>query len=459
MNLRRFHRGVTLVAAGAILIVGLIAPALAQPKDEPDDGCGASNIVFDAACEVKDEVGDIVTAPIRSAAGSAVDMLTSWVSDSAQWLLGKVMNFIDDSTSPDLSAAWFTERYRFMIGLAALVLLPMLLIASIGAIMRQDVAGLLRSFFLYLPAAILGTFVAVFLTKTLLAATDALSAAVASGIGGDVSDTFDSVGRTLGPAGPAAPSFAIFFGALILIIGSFFVWLELLIRSAAVTVSVFFLPLILAGLVWPATSRWTRRLIETLIALILSKFVIVSVISLATAALADPGSGGFGAVMGAAALMLMAAFSPVVLLKLLPMAEGAAVAHLEGMSRRPVEAVRSGGSVNQAVSIMQSKIANAGSSPQVVAASSRSASGSMGTASTAGGGAAAGLAVAGAAKAAAGKAAKEPGRRLGEDIEASRPKAKSDSPPSKNVGGRLAGGSPIKPSSPKTTRPEADKDR
>ena len=97
----------------------------------------------------------------------------------------------------------------------------------------------LRSFFVYLPVAILGTFVAVHLTQALLGATDALSAAVADGIAGDVSEIFDSVGGTLsrsvGVTGSTSSFVRVFFGALLLIVGSFFVWLELLVRSAAVT--------------------------------------------------------------------------------------------------------------------------------------------------------------------------------------------------------------------------------
>lgn len=320
-------------------------------------------LVFDPVCEagktVVGKAGEIVTAPVTYAAGSAVDAVTSWVSDTAQWILGKVIGFINHSTTPGLEADWFDERYRFMIGLAALVVLPMLLIATVRAVVTQDLSQLVRSFFVYLPVAVLGTFVAVHITQALLSITDSMSAAVARNVAGDVSEIFDSVGGTLSGAGavagPAAPSFAIFFGALLLVVGSFFVWLELLIRSAAVTAAVFFLPMILAGLVWPAAMRWTKRLIEILVALILSKFVIVAVISLATAALADPGGGGFGTVMGAAALMLMAAFSPFAIMKLVPMVEGAAIDHLQGKGRAPIQSLRPAGGVNQAISVMRAK--------------------------------------------------------------------------------------------------------
>jgi hypothetical protein len=377
-------------------------------------------------------------------------MITSWVADSAQWLLGKVINFIDDSTSPNLGAEWFVEHYEFMLGLAALVLLPMLLMATIRAVVNQDMSQLLRSFFVYLPVSILGTFIAVSLTQMLLAITDALSVAVADGIAGDVSQIFDSVGEALtksvGTTSPGAPSFAVLFGALLLIIGSFFVWLELLVRSAAVTVSVFFLPLMLAGLVWPATARWARRLVETLVALILSKFVIVAVISLATAALSDPGGGGFGAIMGGAALMLMAAFSPVALLKLMPVAEGAAVSHLEGVGRKPVEAMRSGGSVNQAVSIMRSKVGSAGGSSPHMAAAGTAGRGAVGAAGPA-------AAVAAGLGMAASKGARAPAKGLDKATQTAKPTGESQSSSKREpVGGRLGESSAGKPAVAETAK-------
>lgn len=366
--MRRTHK--SLVHAGLIggFVVADGSRALAAP--------GKCDVfLIDPVCEVgktlAGKAGDVLTAPVRYAANTAVEAMTSWVADTAQWILGRVINFIEDSTTPTLDAGWFSERYEFMIGLAVLVLVPMLLIATIRAVVTQDLSQLVRSFFVYLPIAILGTFVAVTITQALLAATDALSAAVAKNIAGDVSEIFDSVGsalsKSVGVASPALPSFAIFFGALLLIVGSFFVWLELLIRSAGVTVAVFFLPMILAGLVWPAAMRWTKRLIQILVALILSKFVIVAVISLATAALADPGGGGFGTVMGGSALMLMAAFSPFALLKLVPMVEGAAIEHLRGVGRGPINSARPEGGIHQAISVMRSKTRSNGGAGLAVA--------------------------------------------------------------------------------------------
>ncbi|HWW54076.1 MAG TPA: hypothetical protein VNY84_09910, partial [Acidimicrobiales bacterium] len=125
---------------------------------------------------------------------------------------------------------------------------------------------------------------------------------------------------------------------------------ELLMRTAAVYVAVLFLPIVLAGLVWPATLRWARRLVELLAVLILSKFVIVAVLSLAASALADGVEhGGLAALLSGASLLLLAAFAPYTLLRLVPFVEAGAANHLEGVASslpaRAANAARTPGNV------------------------------------------------------------------------------------------------------------------
>jgi hypothetical protein len=171
---------------------------------------------------------------------------------------------------------------------------------------------------------------------------------------------------------------------------------------------------------------WTKRLIQILVALIVSKFVIVAVISLATAALADPGGGGFGTVMGAAALMLMAAFSPFAVMKLVPMVEGAAIDHLQGKGRGPIQTMRPDGGVNQVVSMMRAK--TRGSSGQGLAVAGAGAGAASGAGVTTGGVAAA---------RAAQSAAKLPGKKAERQVQSqSSAAADSRSPSEQRAGGK-----------------------
>ena len=103
----------------------------------------------------------------------------------------------------------------------------------------------------------------------------------------------------------------------------------MIIRDAAIYICVFFLPLTFVAMIWPAASRWARRLVELLVAIILSKFVIVAILSLASAAITNTDliqdSGDtFEQMIAGSALLVLAAWSPFALLRLIPMMEIAA---------------------------------------------------------------------------------------------------------------------------------------
>ena len=135
-------------------------------------------------------------------------------------------------------------------------------------------------------------------------------------------------------AGPATPAFVLFLGGLAVVFGSFLLWIELLVRAAAVYVAVLFLPLALASLAWPAVSHWCRRLVDTLVGLVLSKFVIITVLSLAVSALAGgtngQGSGGDFRPSWVGLALFLAAAAPWAWFRLLPFAEAAAIATSRG---------------------------------------------------------------------------------------------------------------------------------
>ncbi len=168
---------------------------------------------------------------------------------------------------------------------------------------------------------------------------------MAAGVGRRRQQALPGRGRPLvaqaGGGPDAAPAFVALLGGLLVACAAFVLWLELLVRAAAVYVAVLFLPLALASLVWPAISHWCRRLVDTLVALVLAKFVIVAILSLAAGALASGTGTGFASVLGGAALLLLAAFAPFTLLRLVPMVEAGAVHQLEGARHRVAHALAS----------------------------------------------------------------------------------------------------------------------
>lgn len=283
--------------------------------------------------------GQLIGAGAGAIARTVFDSFTSWIAEGVAALLGRVGTLIDPATAVRLDATAFTQQFERMRAVATLVVLPMLLAAVVSAIIRRDPGRLLRTVGAHLPLAVLGSFVAVELTHTGLALTDQLCARVAPGTttSGAVATVMHASQEMSVSFGPGAGGFVSALALMVVAFGAMLIWLELLIRTSAIYIAVLFLPVVLAGLVWPSTVRWTRRLVEVLVALVLSKFVIVAVLGLGTSLMADR-SDGLAVTVAGAAVLLMASFAPFALLRMVPVVEATVIGHLEGMERRPVAA-------------------------------------------------------------------------------------------------------------------------
>ncbi|MGH9104582.1 MAG: hypothetical protein ACRDZX_01855 [Acidimicrobiales bacterium] len=272
-----------------------------------------------------------------------------WEVDVVQWLMAGAIHAASATTSisPAEGNGWFTSVAHQMFPVDAMVVTPLLFAATIGAIVRQDLHRLTRAWAVGLPLALIGGYAIVRLSFTGLGVTDDLSlvirAQVAPNLKKELLGAVTS-GISLGPAGALASVVG-----LVVIFAGLAIWLELALRAACVELAVFFMPLAFAGLVWPSTAHWAKRLLQVLSALLLAKPVIVGALCLGARALTGPKAGASSMVSGCA-ILLMAAFAPLVLLKLVPVVEASAVAHLQGVSRQPFHAVER--SVQRAMSVV-----------------------------------------------------------------------------------------------------------
>ena len=107
-------------------------------------------------------------------------------------------------------------------------------------------------------------------------------------------------------------------------------------REAAIYVAVAFLPLSFAAMIWQRTAHWCRRLVDGLGAIILAKFTIAAAIALAASAMAHAraGDGGWTSLLAGSAVMLIAALTPWLLLRLVPFAETATQVGLQRAALR-----------------------------------------------------------------------------------------------------------------------------
>jgi len=342
--------------------------------------------------------------PVSSVAGSLatswIDAVFSaaghWVADGALWLLDGVGGLMSSTTSVDLGAGWFTTHESTMAALAAAVMIPMVCCAAIQAVYRQSASMLIRAVLVHLPLALVFSGVAVELVRLGLAVTDVLSATVLSSAGVDTRNLLAPISDVLvaaGAAGPGVPTFIVFLASLLVAMATLALWLELVVRAAAVAAAALFLPLALAGLVWPAVSHWCRRLADTLAALVLSKLVVAAVLALAMGAVAGglglgaPVTGGFASVVTGIALLALAAMAPFTLLRLVPAVEAGAVMHLESARHRLKNAARAplaAGSMaldvarNASPELAAASLAAGGGAPSSGLAGSNDPSGSAG---------------------------------------------------------------------------------
>ncbi len=273
---------------------------------------------------------------------AALSAIVGWVTSSAETALRSTAKVVTRTTSPRLTSSWFSTSYWRVAGIAMLLTLPFLFAAAVHSIVRSDLGLLARAAFGWLPLSAVAVAIASQLTMLLLAATDQMSAIVgqAADHQGAVFLTTTAV-KAIAASVATTDPFIAFFVAIVTVAATLALWMELLVRSAAVYVIVLMLPLFFAAMVWPARRTLAVRAIETLIALILSKFAIVAVLSLGAAALGHSSSPSPTAMLAGATLVLLAAISPWAMLRMLPLHELASAA-AGGITQGPKQAVATG---------------------------------------------------------------------------------------------------------------------
>ncbi len=296
---------------------------------------------------VKTAVGEVSSVASSATTALALAAIGTWVFGGAKFVLHETAHVLAASSAPRLDSPWFSSTYWRVGGIAAVLTLPFLFAAAVQAVVRSDLTLLARAAFGHLPLALLAVAIAAPLTMLLLAASDELSRIVSSAAGNQSAQFLNQASGLLGAVtGFSRSPFVAFFVALLTVAGAVVLWLELLMREAAVYVVVLMLPLVFAAFVWPARRVWAIRSVEVLFALILSKFAIVAVLSLGGAALSQSFGSDVAGMFAGVVLLSLAAFAPWAMLRLFPLAElGSGVAgSLRGELRPALGAVRWAGS-------------------------------------------------------------------------------------------------------------------
>jgi type IV secretion system protein TrbL len=267
--------------------------------------------VIHSVCNTAGEAaGAVVTAPF--------DWLAQSMAGAAKYMFMSIWQVIDSTTYVDVTGGEYTKVYNILFGIAVIVMLGFFMLQVIGGMIRREPAALSRAA-LGLAKSILGSFVALTLLATALEVTDQICIGVVNAAGTNMDEMGDKVALlagglgTLNVAAPGAAAILTIFLAGLAIAGAFIVWISLLVRKALLLIAIVFAPIALAGSSWDHTRAWVSRWATFVLAMILSKVVLVVIFLLATAQVSAPIDSDLRSVsqpISGVVLMLMAGFAP-----------------------------------------------------------------------------------------------------------------------------------------------------
>lgn len=273
------------------------------------DVCGVP--VISTVCDVAgDAAGALVSAPF--------DWLAQGMGHAAAWMFEAVWKVFDSTTMVDVTSSQYTKVYNILFGVAVFVMLGFFMLQVIGGMIRREPAALSRAA-LGLAKSILGSFVALALLATALEITDQLCIGIVNAAGTNMQQMGDRIALLttglvgLNLAAPGAGAILTIFIAGLAIGAAGIVWISLLVRKALLLIAIVFAPVAMAGSSWDHTRGWVSKWASFVIALIISKVVLVVIFLLATAQVSAPIDGDIPSVsepIAGVVLMLMAGFAP-----------------------------------------------------------------------------------------------------------------------------------------------------
>lgn len=288
---------------------------------------------------------EFISRPFVAAAGWAwdtvVDGMTNWLARGFVQLVTFVWLLMDRTTRPNVNAEWFSRSrgapYLTAVAVATLLLAVFLLCGLIQGVLAGRPMELLRRMFRDTPTAVAGIVLTAALTQVALAATDEIT----NGIWAVTRDRAVNALDGLSVAAMSLPG-QTFLAPLVLLVGMLallLLWVVLVVREALIYIVVALCPLAWATSVWPVIAGARRRCLELLAALVVSKIAIALALAVGIGALGGIGAAGapgdgavangfaeFSTLLAGVTTFGVAAFMPFLVMKLIPIVEGAAVA-------------------------------------------------------------------------------------------------------------------------------------
>jgi type IV secretion system protein TrbL len=276
--------------------------------------CSAVNPLSwgDCAAQVASSVAGDAFSAIAKAFGQAADAAVTWL-----W------SQVSSASAVRLGGKGFSLEVGITAGIAVVVAVGLFVIQLATATLRRDPGALARAAKGLLVASV-GGGVSIGVVELLLSATDQLSAGVVKvATGGSI----EGLGHALLAAGAISASVQNPAGLILVSLGALVavvvVWAALMVRKLLLVLTAVFAPLAFAGSLADVTVSWTRRWVETTVALVASKLILVLIfvvgLGMAVDGVGQAGSGPTQAVTQVVAgllVLMLAGFAPWMALKM-----------------------------------------------------------------------------------------------------------------------------------------------
>lgn len=259
----------------------------------------------------------------NSVAAAPFEWLAETTGAAAKAMFETVWTVLDDTTFVDVTSSGYTQVYNLIFGVALFIMLGFFLLQVITGMIRREPPALTRAA-LGLAKSILGSFVVLTLVGTALEITDRLCVGIVHATGNTMAEMGERIGLLVAGLGgitmsnPGAGAIINIFLGTLAIGGAFLVWLSLLTRKALLLIAVVLAPLALAGSSWDHTRAWVGRWVSFVVAMIVSKLVIVVIFLIAATQVSAPIDADLKSISDPIAgivLMLVAGFAPYIAYK------------------------------------------------------------------------------------------------------------------------------------------------
>ncbi|TDO87877.1 conjugal transfer protein TrbL [Enemella evansiae] len=263
-------------------------------------------------------VCDAVGEGAASLVAAPFDWLAQAMGAAAGWLFEAVWTVFDTTTLVDVTSPEYVSVYNILFGIAVFVMLIFFCLQLITGLIRRDPTALSRAA-LGLAKSVLGSFVVITLTALLLEIVDQLCVGIIQAAGETTESMGDKIALLaaglvgINIAAPGVGAIITIFLAGLAIAAAAIVWLSLLVRKALLLVAIVFAPLAFSGASWDASRGWISKWAMFVIALIVSKLVLVVMFLVAITQVSAPIDGDLASISDPIAgivLMAMAAFAP-----------------------------------------------------------------------------------------------------------------------------------------------------